>query len=238
MCEVELELKSGPRATSTTSPPLLPQPALAARHRQQGRTRLSPRHGNPPPPVKTRPAALPADLMLDEAIARSCWADATTISPIGRPCATAKTLKPSTRCAWRCAACARRWPCSSGRSPAPNSIVPRRGQGAGHGARAGPRQRRHARMIETGPLAHFRSAKNFSADFSPLLQALEARALEAYLKARALFDSARPTVFACSSAPLSPAAAGATRWAARNCPCHRAGREFASRRWTGCTSVC
>lgn len=47
-------------------------------------------------------------------------------------------------------------------------------------------------LIEDGPMAHFADKK----DFAPLLAALEARRVAAYQDARALTESARPTVFA------------------------------------------
>ncbi len=47
-------------------------------------------------------------------------------------------------------------------------------------------------MIETGPLGHFGERK----DFSPLLDALEARRLDAYSQARALLAAPAPTLFA------------------------------------------
>lgn len=46
-------------------------------------------------------------------------------------------------------------------------------------------------LIEDGPMAHFGERK----DFAPLLAALEARRAAAYQDARALTDSARPTLF-------------------------------------------
>lgn len=197
ICELELELKSGAArdlyafaATLAASLPLrLDIVSKAERAYRLGT-------GTPPPPVKTRPAALPADLMLDEAIARvllGCcdhyianWAalrDSEDPEAIHQMRVALRRLRAALAMFKRALPCA--------------EFDHFRAQAKDLATALGPARDCDAMrdMIDEGPLGHFRSAKNFSADFSALLQALETRRLEAYAKARALFDSSAPSVF-------------------------------------------
>ena len=68
-------------------------------------------------------------------------------------------------------------------------------------------------LVEDGPMPHF--AKN--GDFAPLLEALDTTRKQAYAQARALIESAEPTLFALDLGALSRGVAGAIRCQRKIC---------------------
>ncbi len=193
LCEVELELKAGPTrdlyefaAQLADGLPLvldIVSKAERANHFAEGTA---------PVPVKARPAELPGDVVLDEAIgqiiADSCAHFVANWAPLR--CGDDPEAIHQMRVALRRLRAA----LAMFLRAAPSAELEHFRQEAKALATAlGPARDCDAlrELVETGPLDHFGERK----DFSPLLDAIEARRQEAYAEARALLASKRPTIF-------------------------------------------
>jgi triphosphatase len=193
LCEVELELKSGPTRDlyecaaklADSLPLVLDIVSKAERADHFAR-------GTAPVPVKARPAALPDDVVLDEAMARiiaeSCAHFVANWAPLrggDDPEAIHQMRVALRRLRAALAMFLRAVP-----SPEFEHF---REEAKALASALGPARDCDAlrELIETGPLKHFGEGK----DFSPLLDALEARRRETYSQARALFAMSRPTIF-------------------------------------------
>ena len=193
LCEVELELKSGePREfyecaahVADSLPLVLDMVSKAERAFHFSRETA-------PAPVKMRPVALPAEVILDEAVSQiilgACdhftanWAalrDSDDPEAIHQMRVALRRLRAALAMFKRALPCA--------------EFETFRAEAKELATAMGPARDCDAlrELIEIGPMAHFGDAK----DFSPLLDALEARRLEAYKEARTLLASKRPTIF-------------------------------------------
>jgi inorganic triphosphatase YgiF len=202
ICEVELELKSGnardlyefAAKLAGALPLRLDIVSKAERAYRLGA-------GTPPPPVKTRPGALPADLMLDEAIGRvllGCcdhyianWAalrDSEDPEAIHQMRVALRRLRSALAMFKRALPCA--------------EFDLFRAQAKDLASALGPARDCDAmrEMIVEGPLAHFggdrkSSSSGSTSRFSALLDALAARRRDAYAQARSSLESSAPSVF-------------------------------------------
>ena len=192
--EVELELKSGlPQdlhdfaATVAEALPL--RLDLVSKAERAAHFCLA----SKPKPVKAKPAALPGDANLDEATAR------TILGAIDHYLANWASLRASDdpESIHQMRVALRRLRAALGMLkrvlPCPEFEV-FRAEAKELATALGPARDSDAlrELIETGPVAHFGAHK----DFAPLLVALEERRAAAYIDARALLESARPTLFA------------------------------------------
>ena len=191
--EVELELKSGEArelyefaATVAESLPL----RLDIVSKAERAWRLA--TGVLSSPVKIKPAALPAELILDEAIARiilgnidhfvANWA---SLREGDDPEAIHQMRVALRRLRAALAMFKRVIPCAE--------FELFRAEARDLASAMGPARDCDAlrELVEGGPLAHLGDKRNFA----PLLEALEARRLEAYKDVRALLESPQPTSF-------------------------------------------
>lgn len=192
--EVELELKSGlPQdlhdfaATVAEALPL--RLDLVSKAERASHFCLA----SKPKPVKAKPAPLPGDANLDEATAR------TILGAIDHYLANWASLRASDdpESIHQMRVALRRLRAVLGMLkraiPCPE-FEAFRAEAKELATALGPARDSDAlrELIETGPAAHFGAQKNFA----PLLAALEERRAAAYIDARALFESARPTLFA------------------------------------------
>jgi triphosphatase len=148
--------------------------------------------GSGPKPVKAKPPALPADVNLDEATAR------IILGAIEHYLANWASLRASDHpeSIHQMRVALRRLRAALGMLkraiPCPEFDAFRLEAKELASALGAARDSDALReMIEQGPLAHLGSAK----DFGPLLDALEERRAAAYVEARALLESSRPTLF-------------------------------------------
>lgn len=191
--EVELELKSGEArdlyefaATVAESLPL----RLDIVSKAERAWRLA--TGVLSSPVKIKPAALPAELILDEAIARiilgnidhfvANWA---SLREGDDPEAIHQMRVALRRLRAALAMFKRVIPCAE--------FELFRAEARDLATAMGPARDCDAlrELVDEGPLAHLGEKRNFA----PLMEALEARRLEAYRDVRALLESAQPTSF-------------------------------------------
>ena len=191
--EVELELKSGEArdlyefaATVAESLPL----RLDIVSKAERSWRLA--TGVLSSPVKIKPAALPAELILDEAIARiilgnidhfvANWA---SLRESDDPEAIHQMRVALRRLRAALAMFKRVIPCAE--------FELFRAEARDLATAMGPARDCDAlrELVEEGPLAHLGDKRNFA----PLMEALEARRFEAYKDVRALLASAQPTSF-------------------------------------------
>jgi inorganic triphosphatase YgiF len=193
LCEVELELKAGPArdlydfaAQLAGSLPLVLDIVSKAERASYFAA------GAAPVPIKARPTALQPEVVLDEAIARiiaeSCAHFVANWAPLrsGDNPEAIHQMRVALRRLRAALAMFRR------AVPAPEFDFFR--QEAKELATAlGPARDCDAlrELVETGPLEHFGERR----DFSPLLDAIDARRHETYAQARELFATSRPTIF-------------------------------------------
>jgi triphosphatase len=191
--EVELELKSGPPQALYDFAAILAA-ALPLRLDAMSKAERASHFclGDEPKPVKMKPAPLPADANLDDAIARIILG--ATDHYLANWASLRAGDDPESIHQMRVAL--RRLRSALGMLkraiPCPEFEVFRE-EAKALATALGPARDSDAlrELIEDGPMAHFGKNK----DFTPLLAALEERRAAAYVDARDLTESARPSLF-------------------------------------------
>ena len=193
LCEVELELKSGePRQFYEFAALVAEQSPLVLDMVSKAERAFHFAVGTAPAPVKMRPVALPAEVILDEALSQiilGCcshftanWAalrDGDDPEAIHQMRVALRRLRAALAMFKQAIPCAEFEVFRTEAKDLATAMGPARDCDA------------LRELIEIGPMAHFGEAK----DFSMLLDALEARRRAAYTEARALLASKRPTIF-------------------------------------------
>ncbi len=193
LCELELELKSGPpRALYELGADLAENLPLVLDIASKAERACHFANETAPVPVKARPAALPPGIILDEAISRivsgACDHYIANWAPLREsddPEAIHQMRVALRRLRAALAMFGRAIPCAE--------FEQFRDEAQALASALGPARDCDAlrEMVAAGPLAHFGERK----DFSPLLDALEARRHDAYGHARVLMASGKPTLF-------------------------------------------
>ncbi len=194
------------------------------------------RHGVLSSPVKIKPAALPPELILDEAIARiilgnidhfvANWA---SLREGDDPEAIHQMRVALRRLRAALAMFKRVIPCAE--------FELFRAEARDLASAMGPARDCDAlrELVEEGPLAHLGDKRNFA----PLMEALEARRLEATRTSAPCSNRRSPPASSCGSALSSSGAAGAIRFPARNWAASpNRWRSSPAKRWSGFTSAC
>jgi inorganic triphosphatase YgiF len=193
LCEVELELKSGEArelfefaASLAESLPLVVD--IVSKAERACHFAL----GSAPTPARMRPAALPQEIILDEAVARILLGCCDHF--VANWAALRDSEDPEAIHQMRVALRRLRSALAMFKRAIPSAEFERfRAEARELATILGPARDCDAlrELIEDGPLRHFGDRK----DFSPLLDVLEQRRLDGYTQARALLASGRPTIF-------------------------------------------
>jgi inorganic triphosphatase YgiF len=193
LCEVELELKSGEaRALYEFAAILAESLPLVVDIVSKAERAFHFARNSAPAPLRMKPAALPREIILDEAVARIILGCCEHY--LANWAALRDSEDPEAIHQMRVALRRLRAALAMFKRAIPSAEFELfRSEARDLATIMGPARDCDAlrQLIEDGPLAHFGERK----DFSPLLDALEQRRLGGYEQARALLASKRPTIF-------------------------------------------